>query len=161
MGAQLDWTEIAPRNLHERALGIATQEVSNLDGSKSTLPRVVAMLRYATSRPGQPWNAAFVSWCLGHAGFNLQCIPYPAAANSWIGWAESTGRLRTSQPVRGDLFVFNRPGRKHIGFVLDVKGDRISTLEGDVSPDGRLEGGQGALLIRNVESIDGYIKLGA
>jgi hypothetical protein len=98
-------------------------------------PRVNAYLRSARSMPGEPWNAAFVAWCCTEAGWNPLCeeatvgVMYPASVVSWIAWAKRTRRFKKDLPERGDLFVIDRPGRHHIGFVAGMTRDAIRTIE--------------------------------
>lgn len=87
--------------------------------------------------PGEPWCAAFVSWCLRQAGV----VGAPCTGDTWAleAWALKHGVLynetasEPEMPKRGDIFLLlgsdNRP--RHTGLVDAVAGDYISTIEGN------------------------------
>nr|DAR06841.1 MAG TPA: hypothetical protein [Caudoviricetes sp.] len=83
---------------------------------------------------GQPWCAAFVSWCMMKA-FGLDTAkkllkhwPYvycPTMANLFT---------LNSNPKVGDIVIFYRNGVfAHTGIVIKVSGDRFWTVEGNTS----------------------------
>ena len=83
---------------------------------------------------GQPWCAAFVSWCmmkafgLGTAKKLLKHWPYvycPTMADLFT---------LNSNPKVGDIVIFYRNGTfTHTGIVIKVSGDRFWTVEGNTS----------------------------
>ena len=83
---------------------------------------------------GQPWCAAFVSWCmmkafgLGTAKKLLKHWPYvycPTMADLFT---------LNSNPKVGDIVIFYRHGEfAHTGIVIKVSGDRFWTVEGNTS----------------------------
>ena len=83
---------------------------------------------------GQPWCAAFVSWCmmktfgLDTAKKLLKHWPYvycPTMANLFT---------LNSNPKVGDIVIFYRNGTfTHTGIVIKVSGDRFWTVEGNTS----------------------------
>ena len=83
---------------------------------------------------GQPWCAAFVSWCmmiafgLGTAKKLLKHWPYvycPTMADLFT---------LNSNPKVGDIVIFYRNGAfTHTGIVIKVSGDRFWTVEGNTS----------------------------
>jgi hypothetical protein len=148
----------------ERALAIAIQEVRTYRlgedfDEKEREARITAILRYAGDLPGSAWAAPFVSWCLGHAGFDLDRLSYPSSPLSWIAFARQSGALKAREPRRGDLLYIDRPGRAHLGFVLGQRGDRLATIEGDVQLDGRLGGSFADVCLRKLSDVDGFIGL--
>jgi hypothetical protein len=76
------------------------------------------------AKPGDPWCAAFASWCLGRG------VPVPVR----IAGAQALGKRfpATSNPVTGDLFWFPTQGEHgHVGLVLGVSPTEIMTIEGN------------------------------
>lgn len=86
------------------------------------------------SYQGQPWCAAFVSWCFMKAfGLNkakklLKHWPYV--------YCPTLGNLftRNAKPKVGDIVIFYHGGTfTHTGIVTAVNGDRFYTIEGNTS----------------------------
>ena len=86
------------------------------------------------SYQGQPWCAAFVSWCfmkafgLSNARKLLKHWPYV--------YCPTLGNLfpRYANPKVGDIVIFKHNGIfTHTGFVTKVSGDRFWTIEGNTS----------------------------
>lgn len=83
---------------------------------------------------GQPWCAAFISWCfmkafgLDNAKKLLKHWPYvycPAMADLFT---------LNANPKIGDIVIFYRNGEfTHTGIVIKVSGDRFWTVEGNTS----------------------------
>lgn len=87
-----------------------------------------------TSYQGQPWCAAFVSWCFMKAfGLNkakklLKHWPYV--------YCPTLGQLfvKNANPKVGDIVIFYHGGTfTHTGIVTAVTGDRFYTIEGNTS----------------------------
>lgn len=87
-----------------------------------------------SSYQGQPWCAAFVSWCFTKAfGLNkakklLKHWPYV--------YCPTLGQLFTknANPKVGDIVIFYHGGTfTHTGIVTAVNGDRFYTIEGNTS----------------------------
>lgn len=87
-----------------------------------------------SSYQGQPWCAAFVSWCFMRAfGLNkakklLKHWPYV--------YCPTLGNLftRNANPKVGDIVIFYHNGTfTHTGIVTAVNGDRFYTVEGNTS----------------------------
>lgn len=86
------------------------------------------------SYQGQPWCAAFISWCfmkafgLDNAKKLLKHWPYvycPTMADLFT---------LNSNPKAGDIVIFYRNGTfTHTGIVIKVSGDRFWTVEGNTS----------------------------
>ena len=72
---------------------------------------------------GQPWCAAFVSYCAKKAGMN---IPYTLRVKDYLRLGKCV-----ASPRAGDLIVFTRQGGGHIGIVEKVEGNKITTIEGN------------------------------
>lgn len=128
-------------------LAIATAEIGVVEvGGPNRGPGVEQYIRAAHGLPGQPWCAAFVSWCAiqmqrtyGHA--------WPLAptmgCQSLADQAKAKG-LRYLAPVPGAIFLLWFPTLHrfaHTGFVERVAPDgRCTTVEGNTNPAGGREG---------------------
>jgi len=128
------------RALHQARSQDAVREATGKNDGKV----VAAFLAAAGLRIRAPWCAAFVFWCLKKAGWKEKGPEHPASTWWWADWAKRQGRLiKDPRKVRrGMLFVWNRNGKGHIGFVLsepDSKG-RFRTLEGNTNSQGGREG---------------------
>lgn len=97
------------------------------------------------SYQGQPWCAAFVTWCmakaLGESRAALLLKHYPFV---YCPALAAKGPLY-ERPARGDVALFCRKGEyAHTGFVTSVSGSRFSTVEGNTSgASGIIENGGG------------------
>lgn len=119
--------------------------------------RVEGYLRYVRLKPGNPWCAAFVCYCLGKAGIPNPRSGYcpsmfPAGKVIWTRKlkAESVKQkaARNTQPAThnpspGDVFgiYFPEKGRiAHVGFVDDWGDKYAVTVEGNTNEAGSREG---------------------
>jgi hypothetical protein len=122
-------------------------------------------LTTARADTGQPWCAAFATYCLVKAGWDpfsadfKKGVRYPASVVSWAAWAQAVGRWSRT-PKRGRLFVIARPGHTHIGWVVQDLGDgTFSTIEGNSNDDGSREGYETCRRVRKVSEVSGFIDL--
>ena len=112
-----------------KELGVREKTGKN-DGQRVNLYQAAAGLT-----TGAPWCAAFISWVYQQAGFKQ-----PAT-----GWSPAlfpiAKVIKTARP--GALFGIYFPAHKriaHCGFVEEVRGDWISTIEGNTNAVGSREG---------------------
>lgn len=115
---------------------------------------------------GQPWCLIFLQWAFRNYPGTLQRT---ASCTTLMNWAKSKGKFSTTPKV-GSLVFFNfdkNPDTKiakHIGIVIEVKGDRVITIEGNTSKEGS-NGSQdngGCVAQRNRKfgkSIVGYVTI--
>lgn len=93
----------------------------------------------ATGMQGEPWCNAFVNWCFekayGSEAKHLLCTPglwsyyTPTSANYFM----QAGRWYKT-PVVGDIVYFKNDKRIcHVGIVIEVNGNTITTIEGNTS----------------------------
>lgn len=79
------------------------------------------------------WCAGFVSWVLEQDGYSK--LAYSRSAKAIYNEAKSKNMV-SDTPNKGDLIVFWRESptswKGHIGFVEEVKGEYIYTIEGNV-----------------------------
>lgn len=107
---------------------------------------------------GQPWCAAFVTWCMekafgkDNAQRLLKHYPYvycPAMARLF--------KLYT-KPKKGDIVLFFRSGTyAHTGFVEEVNGSYITTIEGNTSGGSEIVANGGGVFRKkyNLSSLSG------
>lgn len=122
-------------------------------------PQVGAYLRYVGLKTGNPWCAAFASWCLGQAGIanprSGYCPDFFTPRR--VIWVRKSLKLKAdnfklkgtdaqavaSIPSTGDVFglYFPEKGRiAHVGFI-DEWGDKYAvTVEGNTNEAGSREG---------------------
>jgi hypothetical protein len=83
---------------------------------------------------GQPWCAAFVSWCMMKA-FGLDTAKKLLKHWPYV-YCPTMADLFTlnANPKMGDIVIFKRNGEfTHTGIVIKVSGDRFWTVEGNTS----------------------------
>lgn len=132
-------------NIIEKVISVARAEIgyleknsnSNLD-SKTSNPGYNNYTKYwAEVKPsyqGQPWCAAFVTWCFKEAYGKdtatklLKHYPYvycPTMASLFT---------LNANPKVGDIVIFKYSGQfSHTGIVVSVLGDYFETIEGNTS----------------------------
>lgn len=146
--------------LHIAATQKGVKEVGNNWG-----PTVKLYLKAAGVFSPAPWCAAFVTWCLKTAGYTNKFPKYPASTLWWVNFAKENKIFKTSKPQRGDLFVWNIKGQGHIGFIAEVQGQYLRTIEGNTNDEGSREGYEVCERTRTINSIigktnGGFIRLG-
>lgn len=135
----------------ERALLAAAHECDVLhvheEGGPNHGERVEDYLRTVGLGPGNPWCAAFVTWCLRKAGYQQGPQQGAGAVRNWAKWAEDRGKLLSGGAFakRGDLFLWlNANQTGHIGFVCETTKKAglwwVRTLEGNSNENGSREG---------------------
>ena len=139
-----------------RLVKIAEGEVGVRETSKNTGDRVIQYQRATWLAPGPwPWCAAFLCWCLREWLISREVrdafgIHDPVSAESWrcrdalaYGWEEWASKRNlelfpdTALPRIGDIVTYDF---SHIGLVVGVKGDSITTVEGNTNGDGSRDG---------------------
>jgi hypothetical protein len=113
-------------------------------------------LKYSTYARGSgggkdDWDACFVSWCMGVAGFeDVGLSGRYSDADSYLAhfrFHPERGEVHEwdgprYEPVEGDLFLVpNTDGFLHVGVVTACDGSTFETVEGDVAggPNGRYD----------------------
>ena len=79
--------------------------------------------KYLNGKENLPWCAGFVSYCFRRAGYNM---PYTLRAKDYLKYGK-----QVKKPIPGDLIVLSRSGGGHVGIIEQVKGDTITTIEGN------------------------------
>ena len=138
------------RSIYLSQLGV--REATNRNDG----PQVEAYLCYVGLKPGNPWCAAYVSWCLGQAGIANPRSGYcpqffPSSKVVWkkelkvesVKLKGGKPRQATDLPRTGDVFglYFPEKGRiAHVGFI-DEWGEKYAiTCEGNTNEAGSREG---------------------
>jgi hypothetical protein len=110
-----------------------------------------------------PWCMAFVYWVVEKASKELgQPNPLHKTGHVLTQWNASKKLRVVGTPERGDIFIMDfGNGKGHTGFVAEIKGDRIMTIEGNSNGQGSREGVEvcGKPNGRPMRSILGYIRL--
>lgn len=94
---------------------------------------------------GYAWCAAFVNWCLQHAGWT-QKIKGAGAVRNWIRWARETNRTIAHDKIeRGCLMCYMTSlTQGHMGIIVRVEKVAgtvyLHTIEGNTNEAGAREG---------------------
>ena len=96
---------------------------------------------HEVSGASYPWCAVFVSWLFDGTGL----CPKTASCLQMLEWFEQNRQVVKS-PQEGDIVFFrystNARRTNHVGLVVDVKGNTITTIEGNTSKDSNDNGGK-------------------
>jgi hypothetical protein len=145
-------------SLASDALEFALAEVGVLEvpPHSNRGPRVDEYARAVGLDPkdAQPWCVAFVYWCFQQAAERAgKKNPLPKTAGVLKHW-RAASKLAGVRSVKGPLAVENPAiiepgvlfamdfggGVGHIGFVAEIAGAQLTTVEGNTGPDGTREG---------------------
>ena len=91
-----------------------------------------------TKANGLPWCGSFCNWVLAQAGVKVHKLVSTAAGAKTF---QDIQRWNTNEPKAGDLAFMDFPHDgvdriSHIGIVVEVKGDKVVTIEGNTSGTG-------------------------
>jgi len=129
--------------LAERALRVAVYQLGNCEVPKGSNwgPAVEKYLKSVGINSPSPWCMGFVYWCVNEACKEMDLNnPLKKTGGVMLQWVGSK-HLRVDKPMRGDIFIMDFGGGKgHTGFVTNVVGDRINTVEGNSNDEGSREG---------------------
>jgi CHAP domain len=146
-------------------LHLASAQVGVRELGRNRGERVEEYQARAGARPGDPWCAAFVSWCFAVAanGLALPC-PLRLTARALDLWKKAPVALRSSWPTPGAIFVIDHGGgHGHCGLVESFsQGDLIIiTIEGNTGPQGGRDGDGVYRRTRRLDGINlGYVDYG-
>lgn len=112
---------------------------------------VESYLSYTGNQKGQAWCASFVSWVFGKAGYK----------QPRTGWSPALFPLNKRKPTAMPATVFGIYIKRlkriaHCGFVENVSGNWIITLEGNTNAKGVREGDGVYRKIRHQKNIASY-----
>lgn len=109
--------------------------------------------------PGYSWCMAFIYWCCKESNPNTQLVKTAGVLSQWN---EIPPEYKFDSPLPGDIFIMDfGGGHGHTGFVEDVQGDIIHTIEGNSNEDGSREGYEVCRKPggRHLSSIKGFIRV--
>jgi hypothetical protein len=96
---------------------------------------------HEVSGAAYPWCAVFISWLFDGTGL----VKKTASCADMLEWFEAHSQI-VKNPIPGDLVFFrystNSRRTNHVGLVVDVKGNTITTIEGNTSKDSNDNGGR-------------------
>lgn len=115
----------------------------------------------------EPWCASFVCWVVRQAIQGIQApggFQRPRTPGAWDferwAFANRSAKVQLFKPAQdfrpGDIVVFRF---SHIGIVEGVRGDLVSTIEGNTNGQGKREGDQVARRMRKKSTIRSVIRL--
>jgi hypothetical protein len=109
------------------------------------------------------WCMAFVYWTVEKRCIELG-VKNPLIKTGGVlrQWNEINPNYKVKTPQMGDIFIMDfGSGHGHTGFVTNVIGNRIETIEGNSNADGSREGYEVCAKPngRQISSIKGFIRL--
>ena len=136
-------TAYASGSIRMVALALAYDAVGALEEGGANRGAIVRAVM--GGREGLPWCAAFATECYRLAARMLRKanplsdLRNRLSSSAIFRWAKRRGKL-TRRPRNGDLFLLpgGPTGYKHTGIVRKVKGDRVFTIEGNLSDQVKL-----------------------
>lgn len=135
----------------EKVLNIARAELGVRELGQNGGKRVAEYLAYTGIKVPAPYCASFVSWCFGKAGYNEPRMAWSPALfpkERVVGYlSEDSSILRNDGKWRNDgqglVFGIYFPELRrigHCGFVEEVRGEWVQTIEGNTGPEGSRDG---------------------
>lgn len=103
------------------------------------------------------WCMAFVYWCVENSDIKNNLIKTGGVLKQWY---EVNPIYKSSSPRIGDIFIIDYGrGLGHTGFVENVVGDTIYTVEGNTNDTGSREGYEVCRRQRKISDCKGFIHL--
>lgn len=125
--------------LQQRTLQVAKRYLGVYEDQGSNRGKVIAQFQLFIGRwvLGQPWCAAFASFCLFTAAKELGVTPEfekTASSSAIYRWAKRTGNL-LPKPTDGciGLVIGGPTGHEHTCLVHTVEGDTVLSVDGNIS----------------------------
>lgn len=120
-----------------RVIDTALRYVGPIEKGNNDGPAVRKFLRHVGLPPGNPWCAAFVSYCLDAANAKLPTIRTALATGFLRGKYISAKKVYMGFATvpRGSIFVmrYGDTWKGHTGLVISSKGSELWTIEGNTS----------------------------
>lgn len=131
--------------------------VSESPKGSNSGPIVDKYLKSVGLAPGFSWCMAFVYWCCKEANPNNILFRTGGVLKQWN---KTAADHRHTVPLPGDIFVMDfGGGLGHTGFVENVVGDTIQTIEGNSNDEGSREGYEVCRRTRKISACKGFIRL--
>ena len=103
-----------------------------------------------------PWCCAFIWYIHNEAGVDIKKTASCVELGTWF---KNNGKFKTSAPKVGDIVFFKFSGSSrwtnHVGLVIEVNGNTLTTIEGNTSSDNKgsqSNGGMVAIRTRKINS---------
>lgn len=125
-----------------KVLEVAAREIGVREVGRNRGKRVEIYQASVGLEPGNPWCAAFVSWCFLSAARELgvPCPLHPSGGALKL-WRLAEPEARKKHPEPGAIFVIDHGGGLgHVGIVEAVRIGFVQTIEGNTSTGGSREG---------------------
>lgn len=118
--------ESDPSGIRAKIVDIAQKEV----GTGEQPPGSNNVPKYGAT--GFFWCSVFVTWVWQQAGVKIPELPYSGDVGEW---AQKNTKFKRNNPQPGDAILYGRGfnDMEHIGIVTSVRGNKITTIEGNVS----------------------------
>lgn len=144
-------------NSTAKAINYAKTQVGVKESGKNRGVEVEKYLKSVGLGGGFAWCVAFVHYCFQQAN---KINPFPKTAGVHDAWNKLKAN-RISEPENNCLFFIDTGGGfGHMGFVLSVDGDTLTTIEGNTNSGGSRDGEGVYLRTRKKSTINlGYVKL--
>ncbi len=122
------------------------------------------------------WCMAFVYWCCEKSnakypditgGMSSPLVKTGGVIKQWneidihvLSLFRPPVQVKFEEPNQGDIFIIDfGKGIGHTGFVEDVVGDKIHTIEGNTNDEGSREGYEVCRRVRKISACKGFIRL--
>lgn len=103
------------------------------------------------------WCMSFVYWCCKESNPNTILFKTGGVLKQW---QKTDVKYKHTSPMAGDIFIQDHGhGLGHTGFVENVVGDEIHTIEGNTNDEGLREGYEVCRRVRKTSSCIGFIRL--
>lgn len=104
------------------------------------------------------WCMAYVYWCMQEAyGEGNPLFRTGGVLNQWN---KTPLAARGKIPEVGDVFIMDfGKGLGHTGFVYEIIGEHIMTIEGNSNDEGSREGYEVCIRSRKISTCKGFIKI--
>lgn len=158
-------TKTLTTSLADLALFVAKTQADIKEDGNNAGPEVKRYLKLVGLKEGNPWCMAFVYWCVDQAAQKMGIAnPLVMTGGVMRQWNETTCRkapARSAGAVQpGDIFIMDfGGGTGHTGFVVEIKGSIVKTIEGNTNDEGSREGYEVCYRERPISSIKGFIQL--
>ncbi|GAA4465210.1 hypothetical protein GCM10023093_16970 [Nemorincola caseinilytica] len=151
-------------SISQLALQIALAQVGQREtpGRENSGPMIDKYLAAVGLPPGYAWCQAFVNWCYEEAALQLSTPePVPNTGGVLECWRRTPDNMRISAKaiqarpeilLPGDQFIMKvgTKGAGHTGLIVNVRGNKLLTVEGNTNDEGSREGYEVAMRTRNV-----------
>lgn len=149
--------------LSSLALDYAIKEIGNEEIPRGSNWGVHVQKYLASVGIGFPasWCMAFVYWCFEEAASDLK-IQSPLFKTGGVlhEWNDIDTRLKTTTPQIGSIFIMDfGGGLGHCGFVENVDGTWLHTIDGNTNDTGSREGFEVCRKVRNSLKCKGFINI--